>query len=141
MSERTMARTVSCAGSCGFMDDPPPMPESNSPAAVVALVLFAEPPHERLEVFDDRGSIHLTGSRKLLERVLPGLAAPERKHVLVRAPRFLAGEDRALVQRAFEARLLAKRALELELQDEGQEVARVRRIAGDVVLRCRIEVR
>src|SRR6185503_1207973 len=50
-------------------------------------------------------------------------------------------EDRALVERSLESRLLAERALELELEHEGQEVARVWRVAGHVVLRRRVEIR
>src|SRR5262245_51525308 len=140
MSERTMARTVSCAGSWAFIGGSPRV-LVDSPAAVVSLVLFPEPLHQRLEVFDDRGRVHLARARELLERILPGLTASHREHVLVRAARLLAAEDRALVQRALEPRLLAERALELELQHEGQEVARVRRVARHVVLRGGVEVR
>jgi len=44
------------------------------------------------------------------------------------------------VQRTLETRGLAQRLVELELQDERQEIARVRGIAGDVVLRTRVEI-
>src|SRR5262245_62196525 len=140
MSERTMARTVSCAGSWAFIGNPPRV-FVDSPAAVAALVPFPEPLHERLEVLDDRGRVHLARAREFLERILPGLAASHREHVLVRAARLPAAEDRALVELALESRLLAERALELELQHERQEIARVWRVAGHVVLRGRVEVR
>ena len=35
---------------------------------------------------------------------------------------------------------ITQRLVELELQDERQEITRVRRVAGDVVLRTRIEI-
>src|SRR4029434_3643635 len=100
--ERMMARAVSCAGSCEFMKFPLLNPSPDLPAAVVSLVRSPEPLHERLEVLDDRGRIHLLRAGQLLERILPGLAAAEREHVLVRAARFLAPEDRALVERSLE---------------------------------------
>ncbi len=44
------------------------------------------------------------------------------------------------MQRTLPARGVAQRLLELELQDEGEEIARVGRVVRDVEFRARIEV-
>ncbi len=62
------------------------------------------------------------------------------QHGGVFGARFFVAVDVAFVERTFEAGRIAQRLLELELQNERQEVARVRRVAGDVVLGARIEV-
>ena len=43
------------------------------------------------------------------------------------------------MKRALPARHVARRLVELELQNPREEVAGVRRVAGDVILRARIE--
>src|SRR5688572_31715897 len=108
-----MARTVNCAGSCALMGNPPSVSRPClRPAALAAAVLFVEPLHQRLEILDDRGRDHLARAGELLERVLPGLAAAERKHFLEGAPRVPVAVDRAFVQPPAAARLLAERAVE-----------------------------
>ena len=53
---------------------------------------------------------------QLEQRVLPRLARAQREHLLERGARVLVAVDRALVERAREAGLLAQRAVELELE-------------------------
>src|SRR3954462_1857767 len=129
-----MARAVSCgAGAAfGFI--------CSVPTAGGALVLLLEPRLERLEVFENGRGIHLPRAGEFLEGVGPRLAGAELQHGGVLLAGFLAVEDRALVQRALEAGRVTQRFVELELQDERQEITRVRGIAGDVVLRARIEI-
>ena len=75
------------------------------------------------------------------QRVLPGLAGAQRQHgARTSCPASVLPKIEHSLQRALEPGRIAQRLVELELQDERQEVARVRRVAGDVVLRTRIEV-
>src|SRR6185436_14821176 len=111
--------------SCAFMSDPPSSSFWLCPAALPAAILLRQPLHQRLEILDDCTRVHLSRAGQLLERILPGLAATKFEHVLERAAGFLVTVNRALVQRPLEARLLAQRPLELELHDEGQEIARI----------------
>src|SRR5690606_23023938 len=70
------------------------------PPTLAALVLLLQVTHQRREVVDDRGRVHLARTRQLLERVLPRLALAEREHRSQLLAGFLAAVDRALVQRA-----------------------------------------
>ena len=56
-----------------------------------------------------------------------------------RVPGFLAFVGRAPVERRRAARDLGERPVELELQDAREEIARVGRVVGHVVLRARVE--
>src|SRR6202041_3284022 len=49
--------------------------------------------------------------------------------------------DRAAMQRPFIARLTAKRAVKLILQDRCKKITSVREVRGHVILRTRIEIR
>src|SRR5687767_5124285 len=138
MTARMMARAVSCGAGARFVFIS--IFSRSVPAAASTLVLLREPGLQRPEVVDDRGSVHLPRARQLLERIGPGLARAERQHLGVLLARFLIAEDRALVERALEAGGVAQRLVELELQDEREKITRVRRVAGDVVLRARIEI-
>src|SRR4051812_28919792 len=111
-----------------------------SPATLLPLVLLLQPGLQRLEVFEQGAAIHLALARHRLERIRPWLARAHREHLPQLLSRFLAAVERALVQRTGLPRRLAHRAVELELEDVGEEVARVRDVAGDVVLRAGIEV-
>ena len=55
-----------------------------------------------------------------------------------RRPRLLLAQDRSL--RSSQFRIASISRVELELQDERQEVARVRRVTGNMVLGARVEV-
>src|SRR5512140_475761 len=111
-----------------------------SPATLFPLVLLREPRLQRLEVFEQRAAVHLPLPGHHLEGVRPRLARAQREHRPQPLSRLLAAEEGALVQRALVARGLAHGAIELELEDVGEEVARVRRVAGHVVLGAGIEV-
>src|SRR5205814_1657159 len=111
-----------------------------SPATLLPLVLLPEPTLQRLEVLEQRTAVHLALAGHRLERVRPGLAGAEREHLPEPLARFLAAVEGALVQRPFVARRLAHGAIELELEDPREEVARVRNIRRNVVLRARVEV-
>src|SRR5438132_6123578 len=112
----------------------------SSPATLLPLVLLLQPSLQRLEIFQQRAAVHLALAGHGLKRVRPRLAGAKREH----PPQALAGlpaaVERALVQRALLPRGLAHRAVELELQDAGEEVARVRHVRRHVVLRAGIEV-
>src|SRR6267142_5086120 len=111
-----------------------------SPATLLPLVLLLEPLLQGLEVLEQRAPVHLPLSRHRLERVRPGLARAHRQHLLEPCSRLLAPVEGALVQRPFVTRRLAHGAMELELQEPGEEVPRVGHVRGHVVLRGRIEV-
>src|SRR3954469_13851155 len=115
-------------------------PLTASPPALLSLVLLLEPGLQRLEVFEERAPVHLPLARHRLERVGPGLAGAEREHLPQALPGLLAPVERALVQRPLLPRRVAHRPIELELEDAGEEIARVRDVPGHVVLGARIEV-
>ena len=73
------------------------------------------------------------------QRVLPGAAQPISSMAFSVAG-FLTAIDRAAVQRGRAAGGLRQRAVKLELQDVGQEVAHVGYIGGHVVLGAGIEI-
>src|SRR5882672_2709648 len=129
-----MALNVSCGGIRASLM------EGASPAALLAFVLRLEPADERLEIFDDRGGVHLAGARQLEQGVLPGLALSLRQHRGKARAGFLVAVDRTLAQRTLVSSRLAQGLLELELHDERQEIARVRYVRRDVILRARVEV-
>src|SRR3954464_12663066 len=130
-----MARTVSCGAGPAFA-----FIQLLSPAAGLALVLFLQPAFQRVEVIENGRGIYLARAGELLERLLPRPAGAELEHGRVFLARRLVVEDRALVQRPLEAGGITQRLVELELQDEREEVARVRGVARDVVLGARIEI-
>src|SRR5919201_462874 len=111
-----------------------------SPATLLPLVLLPQPSLQRLEVLEQRASVHLSLAGHRLERVRPGLAGPEREHLPEAPARFLAPVKRALIQRAPLPCRLTHRPIELELQEPREEVSRVGDVCRDVVLRARIEV-
>src|SRR2546429_6298903 len=112
----------------------------SSPATLLPLVLLLEPSLQRLEIFEQRAAVHLALAGHGFQRVRPWLAGAEREHLPQALTRLLAAVERALVQRALLPRGLAHRAVELELQDAGEEVARVRHVRRHMVLRAGIEV-
>src|SRR5712675_3369418 len=96
-----------------------------SPATLLPLVLLLEPLLQRLEVLEQRAPVHLPLPRHRLERVGPRLARAHRQHLLQPRARLLAAVEGALVQRPLVPGRLAHRAVELELEDPGEEVAGV----------------
>src|SRR5256885_2152564 len=111
-----------------------------SESAAPAAVLLRQPLLERREVLEHRSGVHLPLPGHRLERVLPRLRGPEREHLPQPLSRDDVVVDCAGVQGALEAHRFAERAVELELQDAGEEVARVGNVGGHVVLRAGIEV-
>src|ERR1700719_2918325 len=109
------------------------------PPALLPLVLLVQPLHQRLEILSDRGGVDPARTGELFERVLPGLRRPQTQHVGEAPARFPTAIVRALVQRSVVAAGRAQRLVELELQDERQEIARVRGVVRYVVLRARSE--
>src|SRR4051812_27031085 len=113
---------------------------SGSPATLLPLVLLLEPCLQRLEVLEQRAAVHLSLAGDGKERVGPRLARAHREHLPQPLPRLLAAEEGALVQRPLVPGCLAEGAVELELQDVGEEVARVGHVGRHVVLGAGIEV-
>src|SRR5690606_7768130 len=109
------------------------------PAALAAGVPLLEIAHQLLEVRDDRGSVDLARAREALERIGPRHRCTELEHLAEATPDRLVAVDRATVQRTVPARQLARGLMELELQDERQEVAQVRHVRRNVVLRAGVE--
>jgi len=110
------------------------------PAAAAAFVLFFEVAHQRLEVVDDGTGVHFLCTRQFFQRLRPWLAGSRFEHGRQAVTGFLAAVDRAGVQFAFVAGGVAKRALELKLQDACEEVARVGNVARNVIFRTRIKI-
>src|SRR5438105_12861219 len=95
------------------------------PATVLPLVLLLQPRLQRLEVFEQRAPVHLPLAGHGFERIGPRLARAHREHLPQFRARFLAAVERAFVQRALVSGRLAHRAIELELQDAGEEIPRI----------------
>src|SRR5690348_10045562 len=83
------------------------------PAAFLAGVLLLQPGHQRGEVLDDGVAAHAAVAGDRLEGVWPGFAGAHGEHRLEALARLLAAEDRAGVQRAGVAGLLAQCAVKL----------------------------
>src|SRR5262245_44644571 len=96
------------------------------PSALLAGVLFLQPRDQRLEVLGDGAGVHLARAGELFHGFGPGPARARGQHGLELLPGLLAAEHRAFMQRPLVARCFAQRAVELELDDERQEIARVR---------------
>src|SRR5690606_10339802 len=99
----------------------------NLPATGLAFVLLLEPLLQRREVFEHRRAVDLLAAGELLHRLLPRLARALVQHRPELLPGGLAVVEAAFVQRSLVAGRVAQRLVELELQDVGEEVARVRR--------------
>src|SRR5690606_3391027 len=110
------------------------------PAAASPLVLVLDPGEQGTEVLHQGRGIHAALAGQGLERLGPRFARAHGEHGLQLLSSFLAAVDRTLVERALVARLAAQRPMELELEDVGQEVARVGRVARHVELGARVEV-
>src|SRR3954469_21187221 len=93
----------------------------SSPATLLPLVLLLEPRLQRLEVLEQRAAVRLPLPGHGEERVRPRLARAHREHVPQLPPRLLAAVIGALVERPLVPGGLAHRAVELELQDVGEE--------------------
>ena len=85
------------------------------PAAALPAVLLFEPGLEWLEVVADRRGVDLPLTGERFQDVGPWFAPAHLQHAAEFFPSFLVSVDRAAVQRPLPPRLLAKRALELEL--------------------------
>src|SRR5687768_6950950 len=93
------------------------------PAAPTPLILLAQPAEQRPEIFDHRLGRHLTGAGEGLERVGPGPRQSHGEH-LVEPPADLAiAVEGTAVEWSAPAGDVARRLVELELQDAGEEVA------------------
>src|SRR5882672_4634259 len=110
------------------------------PADLVSRVLFVYPLFEGREVVENRGGIHLALAGHRLEGVGPGAALSHRQHFRKLRTGGLVGVNRAAMQRARVAGLLAERAMKLELQNRRKKIPRVRNIGVDVVLRAGIKI-
>src|SRR6267143_2735453 len=117
----------------------PGMAAGASPADSFSLQLIVEPFRERREVIDDRRRVHLSRAGERLERVGPRTRLSHRQHRVQPPAGLLALVGRAAVEWQGAARNLRQRAVELELQDRGEEIARVGRVVRHVVLRAGIE--
>src|SRR5439155_22176967 len=82
---------------------------------------------------------HASRARKRRERVLPRTRLSRREHRLEPLARFLAFVDRATVQWAGTSGNLRKGSVKLELQNEREKVACIRRVVGNVVFGSGIE--
>ena len=101
----------------------------HSPSLRRVLVLLVEPLLERREVVEHGRRVHLSSSRSTRSSASGhGRVWPIFEHRLESCARLLVVVDRAAVERSRAARLARQRAMELELQDVGQEVAHVRRV-------------
>src|SRR4029079_2514564 len=110
------------------------------PAALLPLVLLVEPGPQGGEVVEDGRGVHFRAAGHGLERLRPGAALAHLEHPGEDLPRFFIGGDRAAVERTFLPRRLAEAAVEVELQDVGQEIAGVGDVPRHVILGARIEV-
>src|ERR1700686_2808822 len=99
--------------------------EISLPTALLALVLLIEPGLQGGEVVEDGGGVHLVLAGDFLEGFGPGAALPHLQHLRQALARDLVVVDRAAVERTLVASCLAEAALELELEDVGQEIAHV----------------
>src|SRR5258708_39603368 len=95
------------------------------PATLLPLVLLLQPRSQRFEVLQQGIAVHLPLACHDLERVGPRLARAQGEHLPQLRARLLAAVERAFVQRALVSGRLAHRAIELELQDAGEEIPRI----------------
>src|SRR5471032_1165541 len=102
-------------------------------------VLLIEPGFQRREVFDQRAAVDLVLARDFLQRYRPRFARAHGQHRFQLGAGLGVAVDRAAMQRTGIAGLAAQRAVELELQQVGQEVARVRCVRCDVELGAGVE--
>src|SRR3546814_13205860 len=75
-----------------------------------------------------------------LQRIRPGLGRAHFEHGVQPLADFLVVVEGAAMEWSLPAGLLARRLVELELENAGEEVARVGRVAGDVEFGARIEM-
>src|SRR5262249_41736996 len=111
-----------------------------APSAFFAFVLFTQPFQQRPEILGNRRRVDLARPGQFLQRLLPRLALAQRQHLTEALAGLGIAVDRAFAQRTGVTRSFAQRAMKLELQDVGEEVARVRRVRRNVVLRARVEI-
>src|SRR3546814_4656808 len=98
-----------------------PSQRRRSPPRRLALVLLVEPRLQRREIVRHRLARHFAGAGERLKRVGPGLRRAHFEHrVQLRADRLVAIEG-TTVERPLPPRLLARRLIELELQDRSEE--------------------
>ena len=93
------------------------------------------------EVVADGGGVHLARAGDFFQGVLPGTALAHLQHGVQSVAGFLIAVDGAAVQRPGAAGRLRQRAVKLELQNVGQEIAHVRDVGGDVIFGAGIEIR
>src|SRR6185436_7098890 len=115
---------------CGFRQLPPHR---------FPFVLLIEPRLERREVFGHRTGVHLALASQRLERVGPGLGCAHFQHGLELRAGLLAAVNRAAMERPAAAGRLGQCSMKLELKNLRKEVARVRGVRRNVVLRPRVE--
>src|SRR5688572_20081889 len=111
-----------------------------SPAALLSAVLLFEPALQRREIFEHWLGRHFTAAGESLKRIGPRFRRARRKHLVQPGTDFLVAIEAAAVERPLPARQVAGRLVELELQDAGEEVARIGRVPRNVELGARIEI-
>src|SRR6267143_303219 len=114
--------------------------ESLSPTHWLALILPLEPGNKRLEILYDGRCVHLPYAGRVSENLLPWFALSRGQHAGQLLPCGSVAIDRAAIQRSRPSSCAAPGPMQLELQDARQEIAHVRNIGGDVVLRAGIEI-
>src|SRR6185295_11847855 len=93
-----------------------------SPPRRFAGELLVEIRGQRREVINDRGRVHLFRPGQRLELLGPRLRHAHLEHRVQALSRFLALVNRAAVERRGAAGDLGQRAMELELQNAGDEI-------------------
>src|SRR3954467_15295692 len=95
------------------------------PAAAPPSVLLAKPAEQGLEIFDHRLGRNLARAGEGLDRVRPGPRQAEREHLVEPPPHLMIAVEGAAVERPVPAGNVARRLEELELEDSGEEIARI----------------
>src|SRR5258708_39081323 len=114
---------------------------NTSPPAFLTRILFFEPSLQGREIVEQSGGVHLPLSAEQVKRFRPGFARSQLQHRLQPFPGFSAPVDRAVVDWEASISEPAERPVELKLEDPSEEVAGVRQVGGDVILRARVESR
>src|SRR4029434_2331989 len=90
-------------------------------------------------IVGNRCGVHLPLPGECFKRVGPWLRGAHFEHRLQFRARLLAAIDRTAMERTGAAGGACHSAMELELEDLREEIARVRRVGRYVILRARIE--
>src|SRR5207237_10891972 len=99
-----------------------------SPADRLTFDLLVEPSIQRLEIIENGGRVHLPGTGYLVERLRPRTRETHRKHCIEPLAGLGTLINRAAMNRQRAARGLRKRAMKLELKNEGKKVTRIRHV-------------